>query len=65
MRASPCKDCPDREIGCHGKCERYQEYATKRAAFLEERRKTMNAISATWANVHRIQDKKLKKGEKI
>lgn len=25
----PCLDCPDRAVGCHGKCERYkawQEY---------------------------------------
>lgn len=23
MRITVCKDCEDREIGCHGKCERY------------------------------------------
>ena len=23
----PCvQDCPDREIGCHGRCEKYQAY---------------------------------------
>ena len=26
---APCKNCPDRELGCHGKCEKYQEYRTK------------------------------------
>ena len=25
-QAAPCKDCQDRELGCHGKCARYQEY---------------------------------------
>ena len=25
MRA-PCKDCPDRTVGCHGRCERYQAF---------------------------------------
>lgn len=24
---APCKDCPNRQIGCHSKCEKYQEYA--------------------------------------
>ena len=24
--ANPCKDCADREVGCHGKCEKYKAY---------------------------------------
>lgn len=31
---APCKDCPNRQIGCHSKCEKYQEYAR----FCEEQR---------------------------
>ena len=23
---APCKDCKDRVVGCHGKCEKYQEF---------------------------------------
>lgn len=23
---SPCKDCEDRTVGCHGSCERYKRY---------------------------------------
>ena len=23
---APCKDCPDRELGCHGRCERYADF---------------------------------------
>ena len=23
---SPCKDCPDRVLGCHGTCERYAAF---------------------------------------
>lgn len=23
---SPCKECEDREAGCHGRCEKYQAY---------------------------------------
>lgn len=26
MMIAPCKDCPDRVVGCHGKCEKYQAY---------------------------------------
>ena len=26
MIESPCKDCRDRELHCHGKCEKYIEY---------------------------------------
>jgi hypothetical protein len=22
----PCKDCPDRVVGCHSKCEKYKSY---------------------------------------
>ena len=25
-KSSPCKDCPDRKIGCHGRCEAYQSW---------------------------------------
>lgn len=23
---NPCKDCADREVGCHGKCDKYAQY---------------------------------------
>lgn len=23
MVQPPCKDCPDRQVGCHAKCEKY------------------------------------------
>ena len=23
---SPCRDCPDRYLSCHDKCEKYQKY---------------------------------------
>lgn len=23
---SPCKDCPDRQVGCHGSCEKYAAF---------------------------------------
>lgn len=28
--SSPCKDCPDRQLGCHSLCEKYLAYARER-----------------------------------
>ena len=35
MVQSPCKDCQDRAVGCHAKCERYADFKTNN----EEKRK--------------------------
>lgn len=29
---SPCKDCPDRQVGCHSSCEKYKDYKTRHYA---------------------------------
>lgn len=29
---SPCKDCPDRYVGCHERCNKYLAYADEREA---------------------------------
>lgn len=29
ISSSCCKDCPDREVGCHSKCEVYLKYRAK------------------------------------
>lgn len=34
MFKSPCKDCEDRAVGCHGSCEKY---ITVKAAHIEEK----------------------------
>lgn len=33
----PCKECKDRKIGCHGKCERYRQFREE----LDELNKTI------------------------
>lgn len=33
----PCKDCPDRAPGCHGKCEKYKAFAEWNAENREKR----------------------------
>ena len=39
MLKGPCKDCPDRTPGCHGKCEKYLDYRARLDAMKEEERK--------------------------
>lgn len=29
ISSSCCKDCPNREVGCHSKCETYLKYRAK------------------------------------
>lgn len=36
---APCLDCPDREPGCHGKCEKYQTWLEPIIKAREERLK--------------------------
>lgn len=37
--SSPCKDCPDRFLGCHGICEDYQNYKKEMGKFNKQRNK--------------------------
>lgn len=34
---NPCKDCTQRRVGCHGACERYEEYRSHIDSCREER----------------------------
>lgn len=42
MRPSPCKDCQDRVVGCHSKCEKYATYR----AGVEKDKKRRNEMKA-------------------
>lgn len=35
----PCKECPEREIGCHGQCEKYAAWRVGVDKAREEERK--------------------------
>ena len=47
---APCRDCPDRALGCHSKCERYAEYKKKISRVLTDEKlnteKHLNQITA-------------------
>ena len=36
-RNPPCYQCEERQLGCHGKCERYGEFHAKRRKLSEDR----------------------------
>ena len=42
-RTSPCKECTERKVGCHGECAKYEEFVAQKNAFndkiYEEKRK--------------------------
>lgn len=35
--STPCYNCPNRTIGCHGKCDEYAAYAEERKALYAAR----------------------------
>ncbi len=39
---SPCKDCPDRHIGCHSQCEKYKVFAEDNKQVQYEIRKVVD-----------------------
>lgn len=38
----PCRNCPDREVGCHGKCEKYKAFKERMS---EDRKKRVEAYA--------------------
>ncbi len=34
---APCKDCPEREPGCHSKCQKYADYKAYKADVAHKR----------------------------
>lgn len=36
---APCKDCPDRQLGCHSTCKRYLTYKESCEVIRKERSK--------------------------
>ena len=54
MITAPCKDCPDRAEGCHGRCERYAAFRTAHARELENKDRYLEADAATVQSVRRM-----------
>lgn len=43
MVTAPCRGCPDRHLGCHGICEKYQDYLKKHAEELAAQQPSKDA----------------------
>lgn len=39
LRDNPCKDCSERSVGCHSRCDKYREWRKIRDLMLEEEAK--------------------------
>lgn len=50
---SPCKDCKNREIGCHSTCEKYIKYSKLNAKDYEERRREQDYKSFVYDSIER------------
>lgn len=55
MKSSPCKDCPDRCVGCHAKCEKYLSWK-KHEEELEAIRKAKEADIMYMSHVGRVRE---------
>jgi len=50
---APCKDCKERSIGCHSKCEKYKEFKTANDAYNKKTRLAKMYRSDTYYGVIR------------
>ena len=42
----PCYNCPDREMGCHGRCERYKAYRAEVDAIKAKKKAESDIVDA-------------------
>lgn len=51
---TPCKDCEKRHVGCHGRCEKYQEYYKANQERLKQKAHDIDADQYALENTMRI-----------
>ena len=61
IKSAPCKDCPDRELGCHGKCKKYKEYQEANKKFREEQHKENEKTQLTHRHLKNLNRKRGRK----
>lgn len=67
MIRPPCKDCPNRVLGCHDTCPKFQAYKEQRQRIYEDRLKTVEAKEAQWQvgkRIAKMHEQKLRKTHK-
>ena len=63
QKISPCMGCESREIGCHGKCERYAAFKQKNEAQKKTAREQLDALTYERVHKHKRLEKHMRKGE--
>jgi len=46
VASSPCYECPDRVLGCHGTCEKYKDFKDERIELSNQIRKNARSEKA-------------------
>ncbi len=57
QRKPPCKNCPDRAVGCHSICEEYIAFDKGRKEFIENR----NRKNELYAHKRELITKRIKR----
>ena len=52
MSECPCRDCPNRKIGCHGKCEKYQGWNKEHSQLNKNIRRKKHQKGIGWLGEH-------------
>ena len=58
MIYAPCKDCKDRFLGCHSKCDKYKDYKKKSEELNDMKNKSENISMRGYINDMSIRRKK-------
>ena len=59
---APCKDCPNREMGCHAKCAKYQEYRQNRDEQIKAHLKEIDSDAVQVLRYSRIKGRRDRHG---
>ena len=50
MKKTPCMGCSNRELGCHGNCEKYAEYRNECIDISRKRREHNRQFGNKWVD---------------
>lgn len=64
MNKAPCKDCPDRRVGCHSTCEKYLAFRKERDELNEKTYKQKEVEYADYTRYMRALREKQKQRTK-
>lgn len=64
MNKAPCKDCPDRQVGCHSTCEKYLAFRKERNELNEKTYKQKEVEYADYTRYMRASREKQKQRTK-